>query len=177
MKDGSAKLLPAGNSVVCSKALWTLYHNLQNIQALLQWGLSKVRSQIFNWAAFPPVAGEHWPSWEVPSAVPEDAVLFSACRLGPRLALFNLSLQFNPVIFQNTHHPKRRRDDGGKGVVLNRNSLVAFFWGVVLCHVACGLLVLDQRSNLHPLHWNHEILTTGLPRKFCNFFFFRKSWE
>jgi len=116
------------------------------------------------------VAGEHWPSWETPSAVPEDVVPFCGCRCRPHLALFNLSLQFNPAIFQNTHHPKRRRDDGAKGVVLNRNSLLAFFLGAgrVLCHVACGLLLPDQRSNLHPLHWKCGILTTRSPGKSLN---------
>ena len=32
-----------------------------------------------------------------------------------------------------------------------------FFW---LCHVACGILVPDQRSSPHPLQWK-PVLTTG----------------
>ena len=30
---------------------------------------------------------------------------------------------------------------------------------------ACGILVSNQDSNLYPLHWNHGVLTTGLPGK------------
>ena len=41
------------------------------------------------------------------------------------------------------------------------------FFGCTTWHV--GSLFPDQESNLCPLHWKHEILTTGLPGKSPDF--------
>ena len=34
-------------------------------------------------------------------------------------------------------------------------------------HLACGILVPDQRWSPSPLQWKHGVLTTGLPGKSC----------
>ena len=52
------------------------------------------------------------------------------------------------------------------GKFLSFIALLFFFFKFLFfgC-MACGILVPDQGSNLHPRQWKHRVLTTGPPGK------------
>lgn len=124
MSDVSAKLLPAQTFLLCSKALWTPCHNLQNIQPSLQWGPSKSWSQGFSWVAFPFAARGHWPSWASPTVSSEvPQWLWHPSGQQTRLGPLQFIISIYPAMFQNTCNPKRRKGcRKGNGTELNRTS-------------------------------------------------------